>query len=106
MNAAFILFLLHVLWGHSLLSLLYERNQSLHFGFRWLQKPFNFLSGIVFLNELPNIEFVKPTIQDLETGSAFLARTTIGKAQVMAKYPAVTVFVVKINISRIRHFFV
>ena len=105
MNVAFILFFLQALLSHSLLSLTDECHQSLHFGFRLLQKPLNFLSGIVFFQELPNIEFIEPTIQDLEAGIAFLARTAIGKAQAMAQQPAVAILVVKINIWHLHNCF-
>jgi hypothetical protein len=91
------------LFLHSLLSLPDESHQSLHFGFRRLQKPFDFLSRIVILKEFPDIEPIEPAIQDLETGNALLARSTIGEGQVMAKHPAVALFTIKTAIGLFRH---
>ena len=82
---------------HSLLSLLDQCHQGLHFWFRRLEKKFYFLRSVVFFNELTNIEFLEPAVQYLEAGQSFLAAAAIGKTKVMPQNPAVPFPAVKIG---------
>ena len=88
-----LLFRLSIL--HPFLRLLNKRHQSLHFGFRRLEKLLYFLSGKILFNELTDIEFFKPAVQNLKTGISFLAAAAIGKTEVMPENPAVPLPVIK-----------
>ena len=88
---------------YSLLSLLYERHQSLRFWFRRLKELLYFCRFVILFDEFSNIKLFKPAVKNLETGQTFLACTAIGKTQVMAEYPAVAVLLIKSNAWRFRH---
>ena len=87
--------LLKLFLFHSLLRLLDQRQQSLCFWFRWLEELFNFCSGKVIFNKLPDIKFFEPAVQDFKTGKSFLAGAAVGKTQIVSENPAVTFPVVK-----------